>query len=114
MVLAIPTVSIGEHRNLMGRTLPLAHQDGARARDRLRRRPPLPARRYRGVFEQPIDLAGPRLRQTAELPLLHGICEAERQQLAAECSWRLFVKYLTPARTQPGARQTIKVLEINI
>jgi len=52
----------------------------------------LPARRDRSVFEQPINLTCPRLREATQLPLLHDICDAERQQFAAECSWRLFVK----------------------
>ena len=59
MVLTIPTVSIGEDRDLVGRTPPLAHEDGARARDGNCRRPPLPTRGNRGVFEQPVDFASP-------------------------------------------------------
>jgi len=36
------------------------------------------------MVEQPVDLACPRLREATELPLLHGICNAERKQLTAQ------------------------------
>ena len=33
---------------------------------------------------------------------------------AAECSWRLYAKCLTPARTQPGTRQAVEIVEFHI
>jgi hypothetical protein len=85
MNIAVPEKAIIRHGDVVGRSPPLAHQNGAGARQRRRRR----LVRIGGAVakhpcRQPIEFLGHGLGEPAVVPFLSRIGDAEGENVSAE------------------------------
>ena len=91
---AVPDVSIGDDRYMMGGPLPLPHQNGPGPSQW--RCPALPGRPREHAPEQSIELTYRGFPEAAVAALLPNVGDTQRKKLAAEGSWRLLADLLLP------------------
>jgi hypothetical protein len=111
MGFAVPEKAVIGHRDVVGCSLPLAHQDGARSRDWFGWK--LGRIVAAGTGKQPVEFLGDRLGQAAVAPFLPRIGNAERQNVTAQRWGWLLGKLFCPKCPQFGARQLFKVFEVD-